>query len=51
MPNIVLTPHLGSAVAALRDTMANIVVDNIVAVIEGRIPPNCINPQVYAAGS
>jgi hypothetical protein len=27
------------------------VVDNIVAVIEGRIPPNCINPQVYAAGS
>jgi glyoxylate reductase len=50
MPNVVLTPHLGSAVADLRDTMANIVVDNIAAVIEGRIPPNCVNPQIYAPG-
>jgi glyoxylate reductase len=46
---VVLTPHLGSAVADLRDTMANIVVDNIAAVIEGRIPPNCVNPQIYAS--
>jgi glyoxylate reductase len=46
MPNVVLTPHLGSAVASLREVMANIVVDNIVALIEGKPPPNCINPQV-----
>lgn len=51
MANVVLTPHLGSAVADLRERMANIVVDNIAAVIEGRIPPNCINPQIYAATS
>jgi glyoxylate reductase len=50
MPNVVLTPHLGSAVADLRDTMANIVVDNIAAVIEGRVPPNCVNPQIYPPG-
>jgi glyoxylate reductase len=46
LPNVVLTPHLGSGVIELREQMANIVVDNIVAVIEGRRPPNVINPQV-----
>jgi glyoxylate reductase len=47
MPNVILTPHLGSAVMELRETMAHVVVDNILAVIGGRRPPNCINPQVY----
>jgi hypothetical protein len=26
--------------------MANIVVDNIEALLDGRRPPNCVNPQV-----
>ncbi len=52
MPNVVLTPHLGSGVMEIRDRMANIVVDNIEALIEGRVPPNCVNPQVLKpAGS
>jgi glyoxylate reductase len=46
MKNVVLTPHLGSAVMEVRDQMANIVVDNIQALIDGRTPPNCVNPQV-----
>ncbi len=46
MKNVVLTPHLGSAVMELRDVMANIVVDNIQALVDGRAPENCINPQV-----
>jgi glyoxylate reductase len=46
MKNVVLTPHLGSAVMELREAMANIVVDNIQALIDGRTPPNCVNPQV-----
>jgi glyoxylate reductase len=46
MPNVVTTPHLGSAVAAVREQMANIVVDNILALLEGRRPPNIVNPQV-----
>ena len=48
MKNVVLTPHLGSAVTEIRDRMANIVVDNIQALIDGRMPPNCVNPQVLA---
>ena len=48
MNNVVLAPHLGSAVVELREQMANIVVDNILAVLAGRPPPNCVNPEVYA---
>jgi glyoxylate reductase len=49
MPNVALTPHLGSAVAELRETMANIVVDNILAMLEGKQPPNCWNTEIYSA--
>jgi glyoxylate reductase len=49
MTNVVLTPHLGSAVAELREIMAHIVVDNILAVLEGKQPPNCWNTEIYAA--
>ena len=48
LPNVVLTPHLGSAVASLREAMAHVVVDNIEAVAQGRRPPNCCNPEIYA---
>jgi len=51
MKNVVLTPHLGSAVMEIRDKMANIVIDNIEALIEGRVPPNCVNPQALARKS
>jgi len=47
MQNVVLTPHLGSAVRELRESMANVVVDNILAVLEGRRPPNCWNTEIY----
>ena len=46
MPNVVLTPHLGSATVEVREEMANIVVDNILAFLDGKQPPNCVNPQV-----
>ena len=46
MPNVVTTPHLGSAVVEVREQMANIVVDNIFALLEGKLPPNCVNPEV-----
>ena len=48
MPNVVLTPHLGSAVRELRESMAHIVVDNIFALLEGKKPPNCWNPEIYS---
>jgi glyoxylate reductase len=49
MSNVVLTPHLGSAVRELREQMAHIVVDNILAIIDGKQPPNCWNPEIYSA--
>ena len=49
LTNVALTPHLGSAVAELREIMANIVVNNILAALEGKQPPNCWNPEIYAA--
>jgi glyoxylate reductase len=48
MKNVVLAPHLGSATVEVREEMANIVVDNIQALLEGRTPPNCVNPEVLA---
>lgn len=47
LSNVVLTPHLGSAALDTRDRVADIVVDNIAAVIEGRRPPNLYNPEIY----
>jgi glyoxylate reductase len=49
LPNTVITPHMGSAVEELRGAMAHAVVDNILAVIDGRQPPNCWNKEIYAA--
>jgi len=46
MPNVVLTPHLGSGIIEVREQMANIVVDNILAFLAGRRPPNIVNPEV-----
>jgi glyoxylate reductase len=46
MKNVVLNPHLGSAAVEVREEMANIVVDNIEALLSGRTLPNCVNPQV-----
>ena len=47
MQNVVLTPHLGSAVKELRESMANVVADNILAVLDGKQPPNCWNREIY----
>ena len=48
LPNVALTPHLGSAVFEVREAMANAVVDNVVALLEGRRPPNIVNPEVLS---
>src|SRR5262249_7431775 len=49
MRNVVLLPHLGSAVMELREQMANVVADNILAFLKGHVPPNCFNPEVLPA--
>jgi len=45
--NVVLLPHLGSAVFELREQMAHVVADNVQAFLEGRRPPNLHNPEIY----
>jgi glyoxylate reductase len=47
LANVVLTPHLGSAIGEAREQMAHLVVDNILAFLDGKRPPNCVNPQVF----
>ncbi|MCF8478190.1 MAG: D-glycerate dehydrogenase, partial [Pseudolabrys sp.] len=46
MKNVVLNPHLGSATVEVREAMANVVADNIEALLAGRRPPHCVNPEV-----
>jgi glyoxylate reductase len=40
LPNVVMTPHLGTATQATREAMTRVLVDNLLAVEEGRPPPN-----------
>lgn len=40
-PNLVLTPHIGSATAATRERMADLAVDNLIAGLEGRPLRHC----------
>ncbi|MEO8422540.1 MAG: D-glycerate dehydrogenase [Actinomycetota bacterium] len=46
-PNVILTPHIGSATWEARDAMTLAVVDNLRAMIQGERPPNVVNPEVY----
>jgi glyoxylate reductase len=42
LPNVVLTPHLGTATQATREAMTRVLVDNLLAVEAGRTPPNAV---------
>jgi glyoxylate reductase len=47
LSNVVATPHIGSATTLTRARMADMAVDNIIAALEGRAMPCCVNPEVY----
>jgi glyoxylate reductase len=42
LPNVVMTPHLGTATAATREAMTRVLVDNLLAVERGDQPPNAV---------
>jgi glyoxylate reductase len=44
LPNVVLAPHLGSGTRATREAMTRVLVDNLLAVRDGREPPNRVYP-------
>ena len=50
LPNVVLLPHVGSATLETRRRMANLAVDNLLAGLDGRLPPNCINASQLGIG-
>lgn len=45
LSNVVIPPHLGSATEETRARMGLVAVENILAVLAGRIPPNGLNTQ------
>jgi glyoxylate reductase len=50
-PNVVVTPHIGSASHATRLRMAELAVDNVLEVFAGRLPRRCANPTVVLRSS
>jgi glyoxylate reductase len=42
LPNVVMTPHLGTATQQTREAMTRVLVDNLLAVEAGRPPPNVV---------
>jgi glyoxylate reductase len=48
LPNAVLAPHIASASSDTRLKMANLAVDNCLAVLEGKMPPTPVNPEALA---
>jgi glyoxylate reductase len=49
LPNVVLAPHIASASYETRVKMSNLAVDNCLAVLEGKVPPTPVNPEVLSA--
>ena len=46
LPNVVITPHIGSATVRTRRGMAVLAARNIVARLRGEAMPSCVNPEV-----
>ena len=47
LDNVVLQPHSASATTETRTKMAIMAAKNMIAGLSGKIPPNCINPEVF----
>ena len=47
LPNCVIAPHIASATVGTRDAMATKCADNLLAGLEGKPLPHCVNPEVY----
>ena len=47
LENVVLQPHSASATVDTRSNMAIIAAKNMLAGLDGKVPPNCVNPEVF----
>jgi glyoxylate reductase len=46
-PNCLIIPHIGSATHGTRRRMAEMACENLLAGLEGRRLPNCVNKEIY----
>lgn len=46
LPNVLITPHIGSATTETRNRMSLLTVENLMAGLEGRPLPACVNNEV-----
>ena len=47
-PNVIILPHIGTATEETRRAMRELAVENLLAVLDGRPPPACVNPEVLS---
>jgi len=47
LDNTVLTPHIGTSTMDTRFATAKMATQNLIAALEGKRPPNVVNPEVY----
>mgnify|MGYP000220989268 CR=1 FL=1 len=48
LENVVLTPHIGSATEETRKRMMEVACENLLCALEGKTPPNLVNPEVLS---
>ena len=48
MDNVILLPHVGSGSVETRTKMGLMAAENLIAAFEDKVPPNCLNPEVFA---
>jgi len=48
LPNVVLTPHVGTSTMDARIKQGECCARNIIAALDGKIPPNCLNTDAKA---
>jgi len=46
LDNVVLTPHIGGATYDTETTQTTMIADDILAIVDGRPPAHCANPEV-----
>ncbi len=47
-PNVIILPHIGTSTEETRRAMRELAVTNLLAVLDGRSPPACVNPEVLS---
>jgi len=47
LDNLIITPHIASASRQTRSKMATMAINNLIAGLQGKRLPHCVNPEVY----